>query len=197
MSSRAIDMLREEHRLILKVLGSLAALADILEQGKPVEREAVKRFAEFFRGFADRCHHAKEEDRLFVTMTRYGISSTNGPVAVMLKEHEIGRSHVRSLLKIGEGSGPLSDEERKEIVSHARTYRDLLESHIMKEDRILYPLGEQAIPASDLESLYEEFERFEQEVTGKGEHERWHALAHELIQAYPPNRGDGNRNRRE
>jgi hemerythrin-like domain-containing protein len=186
MSSKAIEMLMEEHQVILKVLGSLESFTDALEKGKEADRATVKKYAEFLRNFADLCHHGKEEDRLFVKMNDFGIPRGDGPVAVMLHEHEAGRAHVRALMAIGEKSGPLSLQERKEVTEHGRDFIDLLQNHIVKEDRILYPLAEKAIPVQELEKLNEDFEQFEREVTGKGEHEKWHALAQELIQAHPP-----------
>ena len=63
--SRAIEILMDEHRLIERVLASLHAFAAQLEPGQPQARQRLDQFAEFFREFADRLHHGKEEDRLF------------------------------------------------------------------------------------------------------------------------------------
>ena len=186
MPSKAIDMLMDEHQVILKVLGSLETLADALEKGEQVERGTVKKYAEFLRNFADQCHHGKEEDRLFVKMIEHGFSKKDGPLAVMLHEHETGRTHVRALMAIGEKSGPLSAAESQEVIKHARSFADLLQSHIVKEDRVLYGMAENVIPAPELKKMAEDFEKFELEVTGEGAHEKWHALAQELIKAYPP-----------
>ena len=186
MPSKAIDILMEEHQVIWKVLGSMETMADALEKGERVERDTVKKYAEFLRNFADQCHHAKEEDRLFVKMDEHGFSNKNGPLAAMLYEHELGRTHVRALMAIGEKNGPLSPEENKEVLGHARDFSELLQDHIMKEDRVLYVMAEKVIPPPEIEKMAEDFEKFEREVTGQGAHERWHALAHELIKAYPP-----------
>jgi hemerythrin-like domain-containing protein len=71
--SRTIAILMKEHRLIERVLGSLETFLDQLSADER-NRADLKNFAEFFREFADRCHHGKEEDRLFVSMTDYGFS---------------------------------------------------------------------------------------------------------------------------
>jgi len=103
--TQAVETLMTEHRLIEKVLGSLATFSEGLEPGQPGARENVAEYAEFFREFADRCHHGKEEDRLFTVMGDYGFPSDTGPVYVMLQEHELGRSHVRELADVGGGPG--------------------------------------------------------------------------------------------
>ena len=185
MAGKAIEMLMDEHQVILKVLGSMETMADALEKRERVERGTIKKYAEFLRNFADQCHHGKEEDRLFVKMIEHGFSTKEGPLAVMLREHETGRSHVRALMAIGEKSGPLSAAESQETINHARGFAELLRGHIAKEDRVLYGMAEKTIPAREMEKMADDFEKFELEVTGEGAHEKWHALAHELIKAYP------------
>ncbi len=183
---KAIDDLMHEHRLIEQVLGSLQTFAENISNGAEADRQTVRDYADFFRNFADRCHHGKEEDRLFAKMGEYGFPSDYGPVAVMLAEHVQGRGHVGALAAVGEGTGPLSEGDREEVVEHAFAYVPLLSSHIMKEDNILYPMAAQAIPEPEMTRLGEDFDAFEASVMGEGTHERFHALAESLIQAYPP-----------
>ncbi len=183
---KAIDTLMHEHRVIEQVLGSLETFALNLRAEADADRATVKGYGDFFRNFADRCHHGKEEDRLFVKMNAYGFPKEYGPVAVMLAEHVEGRGHVGALVAIGQGEGPLSREERDAVVEHALAYVPLLRAHIMKEDNILYPMALQAIPHAEIEAMAEDFEAFEQSVMGAGEHEKFHALADQLIEAYPP-----------
>ena len=58
---KATDTMKEEHRLILRVLQCLSAAADQAEKEPGLDVESIQKMLEFFRGFADRCHHAKEE----------------------------------------------------------------------------------------------------------------------------------------
>lgn len=188
--NRAIETMMAEHRLIVQVLGSLETLAQRLRQQRPVPREDVARFARFFREFADRCHHAKEEDRLFVRLMEHGFSRQYGPVAVMLAEHTAGREHVRGLARIGQGSGPLSTEETAEVIGHAEQYVPMLMDHIRKEDHVLYPMAQEVLPAEELARLDADCERFDRQMRDTGEVEKLKELAAELIHAYPadPNR---------
>jgi hemerythrin-like domain-containing protein len=59
---------------------------------------------------------------------------------------------------------------------HARGFTELLQNHIMKEDRVLYGMAEKIIPLREIEKMAEDFEKFELEVVGEGAHERWHVL---------------------
>lgn len=183
--NRAIETMMAEHRLIVQVLGSLETLAQRLRQQQPVPREDVAGFARFFREFADRCHHAKEEDRLFVKMTEVGFSREFGPVAVMLAEHTAGRQHVGALARIGQGIGALSPQEVSQVVEHAALYVPLLMDHIRKEDHVLYPMAQEALPAEELARLDAECERFDYQMQETGELQSLKELAAELIRTYP------------
>ncbi len=184
---KAIETLMHEHRLIEQVLGSLETFAADIASGEEADRQTVREYAEFFRNFADKCHHGKEEDRLFVKMNQFGFPKEHGPIAVMLADHVEGRRHVGALAKIGSGSGSLTSEERDLVVTHSRGYIPLLRSHILKEDNILYPMAVQTLPKDEMGKLSEAFEAFENEIMGAGAHERFHALAEKLIESYPPN----------
>jgi len=184
--NKAIETLMHEHRVIEQVLGSLATLTARLEAGEQVDRARLSDFAAFFRNFADRCHHGKEEDLLFEAMTRYGFSREVGPLAVMLAEHVEGRRCVGELARVGEGEGELTPAERARVVEAAHTYVPLLRAHIQKEDQILYPMATQHLPATVMEGLAKQFDVFEANVMGAGEHERFHTLADHLVAAFPP-----------
>jgi hemerythrin-like domain-containing protein len=64
-----IEILIDEHRQILRVLEHLEEGADRLDSGDDIAAEFFLDAAEFVAGFADKCHHGKEEDILFVAMT--------------------------------------------------------------------------------------------------------------------------------
>jgi len=184
--SVAIHSLMDEHRLIEKVLDSLEVFVTQGASGLAEERRTIADYATFFREFADRCHHGKEEDRLFARMVEHGFSVESGPLKVMLHEHDLGRALVKQLGAIGAGEGPLDDAEGEQLRHGAREFIALLKAHIQKEDQILYPAAVKAVPESVMSALSGEFERFEIEVMGEGVHERLHALAERLVQAHSP-----------
>ncbi len=183
--AKALEILMDEHRVIERVLGSLETFADRLED-EPEPRAALRDYGRFFREFADRCHHAKEEDRLFVEMVRHGFPREHGPIAVMLAEHVEGRAHVGALARAGEGAGPLTAAECDSVRFHAHAYAPLLRAHIQKEDRILYPMASEAVPPDVMERLAEEFEGHERHEMGEGAHQELLAIADRLVEAYPP-----------
>jgi hemerythrin-like domain-containing protein len=188
---RAIDELMSEHRVIEGVLASLETFTGRASAIGADERLALREYVEFFRGFADRSHHGKEEERLFARMVESGMPREVGPIAVMLAEHVIGREHVGALAAVGDGTGPLDPQERELVRRHAGEYAAMLRAHIRKEDGILYPMAIQALPPSVMDALAQEFAAFEREVAGKAEHERLRSLAERLCASYPPDEAAG------
>jgi len=171
----ATDILKHEHQVILHVLD--AAERDA-QHPEALDLERVAKIADFLRNFADRCHHAKEQDLLFPAMNRRGLPSDTGPIAVMLHEHDEGRAHVRAIILELEEAEP----DRAEIARHLREFANLLRGHISKEDDVLYVMADQLLTPADQEELTAAFERVEREEIGEGVHEQYHQLAHELIE---------------
>jgi hemerythrin-like domain-containing protein len=180
-----IQTMMEEHELIVRVLASLQAMAAGLDAGKDIPRQDIANFATFFREFADRCHHGKEEDRLFVKMVEAGFPREYGPIGVMLSEHDAGRAEVRGLAEVGSGSGPLKAEEKAQAIACSRQFVPLLYAHIQKENNVLYPMAQQALPPGELAALDEACAAFDREVLGPEEVARLKQLAATLTQKYP------------
>ncbi|MBM3891193.1 MAG: hemerythrin [Verrucomicrobia bacterium] len=184
--NQSIEKMMNEHRLIEQVLGALGTFAEALQDDPSLPRADVAKFARFFQQFADKCHHGKEEDRLFVKMNECGFPTEYGPIGVMLADHNEGRGHVRVLAAIGAASGPLTEHEVEQVIEHAEAFLPLLAGHIQKEDNVLYPMAQQSIPPAEFAKLDANCEAFDREVMGADAVEQLKALARELIAKYPP-----------
>jgi hemerythrin-like domain-containing protein len=177
---QATEVLSREHRVIEVVLGVLEKAADALDRGREVPRELLEKSLDFIRGFADTCHHAKEEELLFPTLQQRGIPSEGGPVGVMLHEHEMGRGFVRGASEAFEAWSKGDRTKGPEIARNLRGYVQVLRQHIYKEDNILFPMGDKVLDEADNARLVERFEEIENERIGAGKHEEYHELVHEL-----------------
>lgn len=184
--SKAIEVLMNEHRLIERVLGSLETYTVEVEGGREPERAWIGEYASFLRGFADACHHGKEEDILFARMCERGFSRESGPVAVMLHEHKVGRGHVAALRQLGDGQGTPSAVETQAFLENAAGFVPLLRAHIQKEDRILYPMALRLLTGPELDAVESEFERSEAAFRADGTYDRLTALAERLTAAHRP-----------
>jgi hemerythrin-like domain-containing protein len=89
------------------------------------------------------------------------------PTQQMLYEHDQGRDFVKGLI---EG---LSEENIKKILENARGYAALLRDHIYKEDNILFPMADEALPPQIQESILERFKKVETERFSEGTKEKY------------------------
>jgi len=184
MKMKPTDVLIKEHEAILLMLQILEAVSNRLENGRDVKPEHLPQIVEFFRVFADKCHHGKEENLLFKAMIKAGLPEKNGPVAVMLREHETGRDFVG---KMDTAAAAYAGGDRTQVdrfIHNARRYIALLSQHIQKENRILFPMADRLIPPEEQSRLSAGFNKIETEIIGEGIHERFHELLHALKSEY-------------
>lgn len=128
----------------------------------------------FIHVFADKYHHAKEEDTLFPAMADAGIPREGGPIAVMLAEHVKGREYVKKVkdaIPAYQGGDP---KAAPKIPANARSYIALLRQHIDKEDFVLYPMADRVLSEAAQERHEREFACIEGEIAGGEKHEQFH-----------------------
>ena len=147
------QMLREEHRVILRALAVLEAGAERLAGGGALAEGWWEQAIEWLRAFADRNHHAKEERYLFPALAQAGVPAEGGPVAVMLAEHVEGRALIAAMASADPRGRP----------GAARRYIRLLRDHIDKENGVLFPLADAVIEPQAQQALAREFETVEAE----------------------------------
>jgi hemerythrin-like domain-containing protein len=174
------EILSEEHRLILEVLDYLEEAADRLDSGAGIDPGFFIDAAEFVVGFADRCHHGKEEDILFVAMTATDMPQDSGPVAVMLHEHEQGRRFTAAFRSAAERMQAGDTAASADVIVNVYDYVNLLREHITKEDSVLFPMAEQIIPADAMRVVSKEFQQAALADEKNGVPARYRDLANEL-----------------
>lgn len=160
------EQLKNEHRAIKLMLEIMA---------KEIEKEDIPSIIEFISVFADKCHHGKEEDLLFPAMIEAGVPKEDGPISVMLDEHNLGRSYVKAMKEA---------KNQKDFAPAAKNYASLLTEHIDKEENILYPMADMHLSKEKQDELSEQFGKMEEERIGHGKHEEFHKLLEKLCQKY-------------
>src|SRR4051812_40395436 len=120
-----LDDLRNEHVLIEQVVGSLRTFA---VQGAADAGDAAA-FLRFFRLYAGRFHHAREEGVLFPALVAAEVPADRGPLKVLLDAHH-GMAHLLE----GMDSGI--------TLELAERYGRALLHHIDAENSVLFPESE-------------------------------------------------------
>lgn len=174
----ATDILMAEHRVIEQVLCCLEKLAEGREAGKQFDKASAREAIDFFRHFADRCHHGKEEGHLFPLLEARGLPREGGPTGVMLHEHEEGRRLLAAMVEA------LDSGSSDEFARPARAYVRLLREHIRKEDHCLFPMADEILSPAEAESLSRSFEGVESAEMGEGTHEHYLDLANALADKF-------------
>jgi len=183
---KATQQLKEEHEGIKLMLKIIEKITTELEAGKELNRAHFQKIIDFIIGFADKCHHGKEEEILFPALVKHGIPDEGGPIAVMLNEHQQGRDFIKllsSAFKEYEGGNKSSVSD---IVSSSRGYVHLLRNHIEKENNILFSMADRALNEKEQSEMFEAFEQMEIDKIGMGKHEEYHHLLKELKDIYLP-----------
>lgn len=178
------DILMDEHRVIEQVLNSLERMIEQATSSGRLEEKPAREAIEFFRMFADHCHHGKEEAQLFPVMEARGFSGGCSPVAVMLREHELGRLYIDGMEAAIERAAGGDAEALQWFTEHGQSYIRLLREHIEKEDRCLFPSANRALSQDDQERLLAAFEKVEAEEMGEGTHEKYLDLANRLADQF-------------
>lgn len=167
-------ILSDEHKHILKVINALIKECDALESGKELDKDFFKKAIDFIRNYADKFHHAKEEDILFVELNKDEVGMHCNPTQQMLYEHKLGRDFVNGIV---EG---IEKNDKNKVIKNSRDYSQLLQDHIYKEDNILYPMADEALNQEVQKSILDKFKKAEKEKFTEGVKEKYIAIASEF-----------------
>ncbi len=154
ISSKTSEILSKEHENILKVVGALEVEIGQLKD-KDIGITFFRNVIDFIRNYADKFHHAKEEDILFREFNKCaeeGCVHCN-PVEQMLSEHDEGRRNVKIM---EEG---LVEKNKEKLIKRAQGYVGLIKEHIFKEDNIFYPMADEALSGEIEKTMLAKFKK--------------------------------------
>ena len=101
-------------------------------------------------------------------------------MAVMLREHELGRVYVGGMDASVEGAAAGDADAVGWFVQHAESYIRLLREHIQKEDHCLFPAADKKLDAEDERSLMAGFEQVDKAEIGEDTHAKYLDIANRL-----------------
>ncbi|MBS3075307.1 hemerythrin domain-containing protein [Candidatus Pacearchaeota archaeon] len=166
--SEISNILSDEHKNILLVIDLIIDKSDKIQsedKASPLSKDNEKfwiEIVEFIRNYADKFHHAKEEEILFKEFCKKESELHCNPVEQMLYEHDLGRKFVKEL---EEG---IKENNKEKISENALGYANLLKEHIFKEDDILYPMAEEVLDEKTKGAIIKKF----RDIENKKKHEK-------------------------
>jgi len=179
----AIQIMMKEHEQILQVLEALDCFAATVHDS-PAGKLELGHFVTFIREYADARHHGKEEHVLFTAMARNGFPAEQGPVGMMLQEHQEMREFVSVLRELAEQDAPWSSNDEERLSDAARSYTRMLREHIMKENEMLYPMATEHLPPPVQDQIDAECAALDESRASAGTDATLEKLASHLVARY-------------
>jgi hemerythrin-like domain-containing protein len=173
------DLIRE-HNAIKEMLSIMSKIAGNIEADKGFDTTDVDMVIDFLRVFVDKCHHGKEETALFPALVMLGIAENNGPIGVMLHEHNIGRGYVNGLISGLEDFKNNFPKSSGLIAACLINYVNLFQTHIQKEEDILFPMAEKVLSDQKQKEIFKQFEKIQKDALGHEADKQYHELLKQL-----------------
>jgi DUF438 domain-containing protein len=164
MIERAMDVLKKE----------LMKMPD-----KPHDSFVIRRAVDFLLEFGDRIHNRKEETVLFPLMVKHGIPE-DGPIRVMLMEHESERNLLATMMTDISGLEKATVEEKEMFKQKGIEYLEIRANHIWKENDILFNMGRQVFQEKENQYLMEEFDRISTSAYGESAYQKFTQMLEEV-----------------
>jgi hemerythrin-like domain-containing protein len=165
-----IGPLMHEHRLIDRMVALMAQDLERIRDNVAVDPAFafvdpvfIDKAVDFLRTYADRCHHGKEEDILFVELAKKPLSPEHRRLMAELNaEHAFARETTARLVKAKENYLRQEEGAVDQILICLKQLTDFYPQHIAKEDReFFFPCLDYFTPAERAELLHrmQEFDR--------------------------------------
>jgi hemerythrin-like domain-containing protein len=181
----AIELMVSEHKYIKRMLKVVRAMSIKVLNNETIDNEDFYKVIDFVRNYADKHHHAKEENILFKKMgDELGEKIAKGPVAGMFVEHDLGRLYMSTLEAALEKYKNGDMDSRVDIIANLICYTDLLHRHIDKEDTAIYTFARRALSKEAMDDVEQRCSEVENSASGQGTQDKYINLVEELEKKY-------------
>jgi hemerythrin-like domain-containing protein len=163
-----IGPLMIEHRLIERMISVLSKKINSMEEQDGVNLEVIDAGVDFFRTYADQCHHGKEEDILFRDLDGKALSSEHKKIMdELIQEHRFGRQTVGKLVSAKERYAQGERGAQKEIMGFLKKLLEFYPAHIEKEDKSFFMPSMEYFSKAERDTMLQEFWEFDKNLIHK------------------------------
>jgi hemerythrin-like domain-containing protein len=142
-----IDILREEHRNIEKVLLVLERELDVFDRSEQPDYEVLQAIISYFQDYPDRCHHPKEDMVFEKLKARDPVAAER--VGDLEVEHQEETKRLQRLAQALENILTGREVLRKNFDTIVRNFIEHERHHIDMEERALFPAAVKALRPED------------------------------------------------
>ena len=153
-----VEVLRQEHRNIEKLLWVLERELIAFDRGERPDYEVVLAAIDYFKDYPDSCHHPKE-DMIFERL-KVRDAAAAATIGDLEAEHQEGARRLRRVAQTIEAV--LRDEDllRHTVHDIMRDFIDHERQHMAKEERLLFPAALNALLPADWAEIALHLTRF-------------------------------------
>ncbi|MCR4404548.1 MAG: DUF438 domain-containing protein [Candidatus Acetothermia bacterium] len=153
-----LQILMAEHELLRGFAAELAGLARGLSESEGPDRARLRELVHHL--LEAESHYLREENVLFPYLERHGITE---PPAIMWQEHDKLRGLKRELARLVEvavaaEAGAAPEGFAGQLAEKAAALEEMLQSHIYKENNILFPAASKVITGEEWPAIRAEFD---------------------------------------
>ncbi|MBN1829509.1 MAG: hemerythrin domain-containing protein [Deltaproteobacteria bacterium] len=162
---KPIGPLMWEHRLIEQMASLLQKAIAQIESGDGVDVVFLERAVDFFRVYADRTHHGKEEDILFRDLRRKKLSTEHERIMQELEtEHRIARNTVKALVEAAREYTAAKKGDPSTVRHCLADLVELYPKHIEKEDKHFFFPVMDYFSENEQQDMLMEFNEFDRKM---------------------------------
>ncbi len=151
---KATQKLEQQHRIIGRVASACGVFSEMLQGGKKVPADVLRKLVDFLRVYGEE-YHQEEEEWLFSMLRYKGVPHGSCPIAVLSHEdHKLGVL-VDQLANAVEAYSKSAGTVTGTLIDSLRALAQLYPDHIWKEDYLLLPMAEKIFSEGDQQVLAE------------------------------------------
>jgi hemerythrin-like domain-containing protein len=140
----------------------------IIGEEKEVHPELIDSGIDFFRTYADQCHHGKEEDILFRDLAEKRLSPEHKKLMdELIQEHRFGRETVGKLFSAKERYGKGDTAALNEIIGFLKKLVEFYPVHIEKEDNHFFMPCMEYFSKGERDVMLRQFDEFDKKLIHK------------------------------
>lgn len=166
-----------EHRLIERMVSLIKKHLNSIKETEKADPDFIDAAVDFFRTYADKTHHGKEEDILFRELGRKPISEEHRKImGELLEEHVIARQMVENLHAENKKYTNGDEIALQNILDLLNRFVSFYPAHIEKEDGHFFIAAMTYFDEKEMDLMIQEFITFDKNMI----HEKYKSIVDEL-----------------
>jgi hemerythrin-like domain-containing protein len=166
--SLPVEILIIEHKLILQAVEAIKKKTDNSQTSQTVNPNDIGVIVDFFRTYADRFHHGKEEGLLFRALAQKKLNADDDKIMKdLMQEHAFARKTVTALEAAKESYTSGNKQAFQQVIEKLTTLTTFYPKHIEKEDEHFFYPSMQYFTPQEQKEMIAEFKIFNENFTDK------------------------------